>query len=291
MARTNKTGIDYFPFDVDFFQDEKIQFVSARFGTKGEAITIRLLCKIYRNGYYTEWNDDTALLFAKSVGDGCQDSLVKDVVHELIKRGFFDRSIFDRFSILTSRGIQNRYFEAAKRYKNVGVIDDYLLVDVSEMINVSINSINVDINSINVDINPQKKRKRKEIEKEKEKKTFCEVLNELSFDNVWKMYGKKGNKKSSKRRWDGLSKKAKQIAVVHIPQYVETTPDIQYRKNFETYINQEAWNDQIITKNGNGNYQKNSGKRGCSDEELADAIRQGIGRARANAADAYPEQE
>jgi hypothetical protein len=139
MARVNKSGIDYFPFDVDFFQDEKVQFVSARFGLKGEVIAIRLLCKIYRNGYYTEWDDDTALLFAKGVGDGCQDSCVKDVVYELLKRGFFERSIFERFGVLTSKGIQSRYFEATKRYKHVEAIKEYLLINPPENINVYIN--------------------------------------------------------------------------------------------------------------------------------------------------------
>lgn len=170
MARTNKTGIDYFSFDVDFFQDEKVQFVSARFGTKGEAIVVRLLCKIYRNGYYTEWNDDTALLFAKSVGDGCQDSFVKDVVYELLKRGFFNKDIFERFSVLTSKGIQSRYFEATKRYKNIDVDSNFLLVNVSKMINVNIIPINADIIPINADINSQREKEReKEIKTNKEK--------------------------------------------------------------------------------------------------------------------------
>jgi len=158
-GRTNKTGIDYFSFDVDFFQDEKIQFVSARFGMKGEIVVVRLLCKIYRNGYYTEWNDDTALLFAKSVGDGCLDSFVKDVVFELLKRWFFDKSIFERFSVLTGRGIQKRFFKATERYKSVDVFNEFLLVDVSKMINVNIISINVDINAKNDDINTTKERK------------------------------------------------------------------------------------------------------------------------------------
>jgi hypothetical protein len=180
MARTAKNGIGYFPLDTDFFQDEKIQFVSARFGMKGEAITVRLLCKIYRNGYYVEFNDDTALLFAKSVGDGCQDSLVKDVVQELLKRGFFNKSIFERFGILTGRSIQNRYFEAVKRYKKVDAVREYLLVDVSEMINVNINSENVNINS-------QKRRERekeKERERESERPHAREVKSDTDFFSV-----------------------------------------------------------------------------------------------------------
>jgi len=168
MARTNKTGIDYFPFDVDFFNDEKIEFTSARFGIKGEIIAIRLLCKIYRNGYYTDWNEDESTLLAKRAGDGITPSLVSEIVKELVKRGFFDESLLNRFKILTSKGIQNRYFEAAKRYKTIDVFSEFLLVDVSKMDNVNINAINDDINNNNAYINQQKKRKGKEKEIEKE---------------------------------------------------------------------------------------------------------------------------
>jgi len=126
MARNQKKSLSYFPFDVDFFSDDKIQLVSARFGIKGEIVAIKLLCKIYStNGYYYQWGEDEALLFAKGVGDGCQHSLVNDIVHELVKRGFFDRSIFDRFKILTSNGIQQRYLTICKQLKReVEIIDN-----------------------------------------------------------------------------------------------------------------------------------------------------------------------
>jgi hypothetical protein len=74
---------------------------------------------------------------------------------------------------------------------------------------------------------------------------------ELSFKIVWETYEKKGNKKTSQRKWDGLPKKAKQLAVAHIPRYVKATPDVTYRKNLETYLNQEVWNDEILQPNGN----------------------------------------
>jgi uncharacterized protein YdaU (DUF1376 family) len=113
--------------------------------------------------------------------------------------------------------------------------------------------------------------------------TSCEVLDELSFENVWSMYGRKGNRKTSLRRWDGLPKKAKQLAARHIPRYVAATPEVQFRKNFETYINQEAWNDQIITRHGtNSNGCKASD--GGLDAELAESIAAGIARAKANQA-------
>jgi hypothetical protein len=109
MGRNIKEGLSYFPLDIDFFEDEKVQFLSARFGVKGDGILIRLLCKIYRQGYSIEFNEDVALLFARSVGDINLHGLVKDVVNELLKRGFFDEGIFKRFGLLTSKGIQKRY--------------------------------------------------------------------------------------------------------------------------------------------------------------------------------------
>src|SRR5688572_32635359 len=111
MARTIKAGLNYFPFDVDFFNDDKIELVSSEFGTKGEVIAIRLLCLIYRNGYYYSWGKDESLLFAKRVGNGLTGALVDEVVTGLVKRSFFNERVFNKFKILTSKGIQKRYVE------------------------------------------------------------------------------------------------------------------------------------------------------------------------------------
>jgi len=150
MARTNKKGLDYFPMNVDFFEDDKIQLIESEFGCKGSNIALRLLCKIYKVDYFYQWGSDQCLLFVKSMGNGVVPNLVNEVVKGLVKRGFFDETVFNSFGVLTSKGIQNRYFDAIARYKKVDVIKEYLLIDVSKMINVNINSINVDINSINV---------------------------------------------------------------------------------------------------------------------------------------------
>jgi len=128
MARPLKNGLTYFPLDVDFFDDDKIAFVNARFQEKGEMIALKLLCKIYKDtGYYYQWGDDEAILFAKRVvGDASRHTLVNDVVHELVRRDFFSKDIFDRFKILTSRGIQKRYDKICKDAKRIGLIDEKL---------------------------------------------------------------------------------------------------------------------------------------------------------------------
>lgn len=67
----------------------------------------------------------------------------------------------------------------------------------------------------------------------------------LSFENIWILYGKKGNKKTSEKKWSKLSASAKEKALAYTPAYVEATSDKQYRKNFETFLNQECWNDEL----------------------------------------------
>jgi hypothetical protein len=109
MARPQKQGLSYFPIDVDIFEDEKLQFISAKYGLKGEAIVFRLLSKIYRNGYYIEFDEDVQLLFSKSCGLERNDNATRNVVSELLKRNFFDKSMFEQFQVLTSKGIQKRY--------------------------------------------------------------------------------------------------------------------------------------------------------------------------------------
>lgn len=169
-----KKGLLFFPLDVDFFSDEKLEFVSARFGAKGEVCTIRLLMRIYRDGYFIKWDEDTALLFSKSAGKDISPGLANGVVHELVKRGFFNKTLFDSFGVLTSHGIQVRYLNGCKRKKKVEIDRDLLLVDPSEFKNlqvvcssqhflpgcirdVYISRKNVDVSSENADIQKQTK--------------------------------------------------------------------------------------------------------------------------------------
>lgn len=83
-------------------------------------------------------------------------------------------------------------------------------------------------------------------QEEKEKSCGKKEKEETDFENVWNLYGRKGNKKTSRQKWQKLKPTEKQAALEHIPKYIKATPEIIYRKNFETYINQETWEDEIL---------------------------------------------
>lgn len=153
------TGIEFYPMNVDFFDDDKIALIEGEFGVKGSVIAIRLLCKIYREGYYYQWGNDECLLFARKSGADIVPTTVQEVVNGLVRRSFFDKRVFDQFGVLTSRGIQQRYFEAVKRRQKVEVRREFLLVDVSKYANVKIIEPNVTVPSASATgVKPTKQR-------------------------------------------------------------------------------------------------------------------------------------
>lgn len=84
-------------------------------------------------------------MFAHKCGGG---NVVSEIVSASIKRGIFDKDMYDKYNILTSKGIQERYFEAVNRRIYVDVIKEYLLVsDAVLSENVNINLVSVNINS------------------------------------------------------------------------------------------------------------------------------------------------
>lgn len=169
MARPQKEGLDYFPLDVDIDQDDKVALIEAQHGLVGFGIVIKLLMKIYKNGYFYQWTEKEQLLFSRSVN--VDINTINEVVNDCVKWGLFSDEVYENDNILTSKGIQLRYLEAASRRQVVKIKTKHLLISsdkVKEYKNLVLDGVNVDINLENENINPQ--RKEKESKEEKSKK-------------------------------------------------------------------------------------------------------------------------
>ena len=176
-------GVDYFPFSIDFFEDNKIALIEAEFGSNAVVVLMKIFCKIYRNGFFCEWTPDDCMLFARKMMNGTTSENVQNIVDKALARGLFDRSSYERFEILTSVDVQKQFFLIAGRRKEVRIDKkDYLLIDVSPYKNICLGTQkslkpedvdilpgNVDILPENVDSAEQRKGKIKE-RKEKENK-------------------------------------------------------------------------------------------------------------------------
>lgn len=112
MARPKKQGLDYFPFDVDFFSNKKIKILKSRYHTDGVLIYIYLLCEIYKNGYYIIWDEDYKFIVADDLN--LSDGLIEQVIAFLVKRSLLTSILLGSDTALTSPGIQSRFQEAVK---------------------------------------------------------------------------------------------------------------------------------------------------------------------------------
>lgn len=178
-----KSGLEYFPLDVSL--DTKFELIEAEFGLKGFGVVVKLLQRIYgQEGYYIEWTNEVLLLFARSCGLGGND--VSEIVKASVRRGIFDQNIFDRYQVLTSKGIQKRYLDACSRRKVVDMIDEYLLVDCTHCYkNVNILSRNVNILSKNADNFKQSKVEESKVKKSKD--IYSSEQNESAREPVIQM--------------------------------------------------------------------------------------------------------
>jgi len=154
MARPTKQGLDYFPLDVDMDSaDERVYILESDYGTEGFGILIKLLMGIYQsNGYYMKWGETEANVF--SMRRNLKIDSVINVVNVCINQGFFSANLYEKYHILTSRGVQKRFLECARKRKYVNFIAEYLLLDQRCEIGSGINLVYSYINSVNSEKTP-----------------------------------------------------------------------------------------------------------------------------------------
>lgn len=168
MARPLKKGVDYFPFDVNL--DSKWELIEAEFGLVGFALLVKIYQNIYKNSYYWNITEDELLLTSKRVN--VDVNLINDVINRVIERNLFDNGIYKKYSILTSKGVQERYFEIIKRRDVAECYEELMLTETP---------INVTLTPINVYTGTQSKVKESKGEKTKPKKTK-EVAPKVALD-------------------------------------------------------------------------------------------------------------
>ncbi len=168
MARPIKQGLDYFPLDT--ILNSNMELIEAQYGIKGFAVIVKLYQMIYRDlGYYCEWDNDVQLVFAKrnGVSAGC----VSEIVNTAIKRGIFDKAMYDKYNILTSAGIQQRYVDA-KRNGFERICQKYLLVSIPKIEeNATKTPVNATKTPVNNETIPQSKVKERKGKESKEKES------------------------------------------------------------------------------------------------------------------------
>lgn len=166
MGRKPKTGLDYFPKDVDYYDDFNIMDLMNEYGPLGQTIYDVVLCMIYHEGYYLEVPkmEQLAVKIIKTIGNRWvkKKDFVLQVIHYCAEIGLFDQDLLNQ-NVITSVGVQRRYKEVTVRNK----VDrsKYWLIDENgqPLLNAPQNSISVTETSISAtekDISATEKRQK-----------------------------------------------------------------------------------------------------------------------------------
>lgn len=134
MAGRPKTGLDYAGWSVNLFDgDTKIDKLLDAQGWTGFSIYFYLCQMAYKfDGYFYRWTYDDSATTARRMGGGIGSEAVRNTVGLCLQIGLFDKPLFDRDGILTSRGIQRRFYAAIQERRRKTVISDYWLLDDEE---------------------------------------------------------------------------------------------------------------------------------------------------------------
>ena len=144
-GRPPKKGIDYAGWSVDIFDnDTKIDKLLDAHGWDGFGIYFYLCQRAYGgDGYFYKWGYDDCASTSRKMGGGIGSGTVRETVGYCLQIGLFDKGLFDRWGVLTSRGIQRRYWEVVKGRDVRTVISDYWLLHDKEckgLIKIPLNS-------------------------------------------------------------------------------------------------------------------------------------------------------
>lgn len=186
-------GLQYFPISVDFYEDDIVYLLVSDYGLESVSVLLKLICKIYKNGYYLEWDDKACKIFKGTFPSKYSFTELQSIINLLVNENYFDKTMYEKYHILTSKEIQNQFFSATQRRKSADVTEEeYLLVDIQEFRKIKeekyaskpskktcnstfeteLKDINANNSSKNVDISKQSKVKESIVKESKVKNLY-----------------------------------------------------------------------------------------------------------------------
>lgn len=89
-----------------------------------------------------------------------------------------------------------------------------------------------------------------------------EEVEKYPFEEFWKLYGMQIGEIECRMKWSRMRESTKAKVMEHLPKYVASTPNKQYRAEPFNYLSRGYYNNEIIdrTQTNTNNYGSNNGK-------------------------------
>lgn len=194
--------------------------------------------------------------------------------------GFFCRKVFMEQLVLLETPAQFlELFEAAYAY-----IDDEEFEIKDNMVKMAFSSWKIALNydkeyhkerkANSIKANEAKKKKREakgnilmnspsdEESAEEPPLADTEEVEQYPFEEFWKLYGMQIGENECRMKWSRMRESTKAKVMEHLPKYVASTPNKQYRAEPFNYLSRGYYNNEIIdrTQTNTNSYGSNNGK-------------------------------
>ena len=212
----------YFPHDSNARNDQRLMKIRMDYGITGYGVYFGII-EILREqtGYYLNRGDIDGIAFDLRVE--------KDVVDDIIKS--YDLFEIDG-DIWYSRSLKRRMERLDERRQKLSKAGRKGGLSKASVEN--------------------KQPLSSKVNKSKVKESKVKDIINISFEKFWCLYNYKvGDKGKIRKKWELLTDLDRGMVMEHLPHYIKSTPDKQYRKHPSTYLNNQGWFDEIInTSNG-----------------------------------------
>jgi len=101
----------------------------------------------------------------------------------------------------------------------------------------------------------------------------------LDFNLFWNLYDKKIDKPKCELKWNKIKPETQQKILEYLPKYKLATPDKKFRKNPETFLNNNSWDNELV---GGGGIDPNKATAWAGDmplygdDDISDKLEKGI---------------
>ena len=216
----------YFPHDSNARNDQRLMKVRMQYGMEGYGIYFGLIEILREQHEYTLYIDDlSGVAFDLRVDiDRVQDVVLNYNLFQTEGDLFYSKSLKRRMEKLDL--IKEKRAEAGRLGgKSIGKSKASAKakgkhLEASKVKHSKVNKSKVNKNTVNIE-----------------------------FEKFWNLYNYKvGSKSKVIKKWESLNELDRLMIMEHLPEYIKSTPDKQYRKHPATYLNNQGWFDEIVVK-------------------------------------------
>ena len=122
-------GLMYYLCDVN--HNNIILMIKSKYGYEGYGLLMELLLKICRfEGYFCRWEEYDIMVFAAETGKDFE--LIKGISELALEKGFFDKGMYEKYRILTSEDLQQKFLKAVRRRSRLEIHEEYFLIELPD---------------------------------------------------------------------------------------------------------------------------------------------------------------